>query len=107
MDDDAADRLDPHMVRSPGAEPGIDVRRASAIRAYRHISEECEIEVIDYSSERIKFRQFKNRSFLEFLHSKDGTREPDMEVRWINVAVSSPYVNALSSLRKDRASLGT
>jgi hypothetical protein len=67
----------------PGAEPGVDPRRESIKRAYAHIHEECEVEVIDYSAQQVKFQQFNNESFLSFLDKTD--RSPPMKVRWINV----------------------
>lgn len=73
--------------RAPGSEPGVDVRREAARRAYAHIHENCEIEVIDYCSDNIKFRQFNNESFLDFLQTTD--RKPPMKVRWINIGVST------------------
>jgi hypothetical protein len=78
------------LHRIPGAEPGIDPRRESAKRAYAHIHEECEIEVVDYSAEHVSFRQFNNNSFLEFLKTAD--RKPSTKVRWINVGVSGTLV---------------
>lgn len=74
------------LHRLPGAEPGVDPRRESAKKAYAHIHEECEIEVVDYSAEHVRFRQYNNSSFLEFL--KTAERNPPMKVRWINVGVS-------------------
>jgi hypothetical protein len=85
------DQLATILSRAPGAEPGIDARKASAQRAYSHIHEDCEIEVIDYSSENIKFRQFHNDSFLEFLESNESVRRTDTKVRWINIGVSPIY----------------
>jgi hypothetical protein len=73
------------LIREPGAEPGIDPRRESVKKAYAYIREKCEIEVVDYCAERVKFRQFENASFLEFLKTAD--RAPPMKVRWINVGV--------------------
>jgi hypothetical protein len=72
------------------------VRRPAARRAYAHIHESCEIEVIDYSTERIKFRQFNNESFLDFLQTTDRT--PPMKVRWINIGVSVLYVTKVPEL---------
>ena len=71
------------LYRSPGAEPGIDPRRESVKRAYAYIHEECEVEVIDYSAQQVKFQQFNNESFLSFLNNTG--RSPPMKVRWINV----------------------
>jgi hypothetical protein len=72
------------LHRIPGAEPGIDPRRESVKRAYAYIHEECEVEVIDYSAEQVKFQQFNNESFLSFLDKTD--RSPPMKVRWVNIA---------------------
>ncbi|PVF93815.1 hypothetical protein CPB86DRAFT_766960 [Serendipita vermifera] len=74
------------LIRPPGAEPGIDPRRESVKKAYAYIKEKCEIEVIDYCAERVKFRQYENASFLEFLKTAD--RAPPMKVRWINIGAS-------------------
>lgn len=87
------EQLDTMLSRAPGAEPGIDPRKESAQRAYGHIHEDCEIEVIDYSSENIKFHQFHNTSFLEFLESKEGVRQPDTKVRWLNIGVRPIYAS--------------
>lgn len=80
----SADTLVEPLHRVPGSEPGIDPRRESVKRAYAYIHEACEVEVIDYCSEHVKFRQFGNESFLEFL--KTTERKPPMKVRWINIA---------------------
>jgi hypothetical protein len=99
------------LSRAPGAEPGIDPRKESAQRAYAHIHEDCEIEVIDYSSENIKFRQYHNASFLEFLESQEGMRRPDTKVRWLNIGVRPIYAsnhtckNSDASIREYRGTL--
>jgi hypothetical protein len=72
------------LHRIPGAEPGIDPRRESVKRAYAYIHEECEVEVIDYAAQHVKFQQFNNESFINFLNKTD--RSPPMKVRWINIA---------------------
>lgn len=76
--------VDP-VARLPGSEPGVDVRRESAKRAYAHLKEDSEIEVVDYDADHVKFQQFHNESFLQFLETVE--RKPPMKVRWINVAV--------------------
>ncbi|KIM32024.1 hypothetical protein M408DRAFT_327383 [Serendipita vermifera MAFF 305830] len=80
----SVDTLVEPIHRVPGSEPGVDPRRESVKRAYAYIHEACEIEVIDYCAEHVKFRQFDNDSFLEFLKTTD--RKPPMKVRWINIA---------------------
>lgn len=80
--------IDTILSRAPGAEPGIDPRRESSKRQYGHIHEECEIEIIDYCEEHVKFHQFEhNGDFLNFMDSKMGIRPPAIKVRWINIAV--------------------
>ncbi|CAG7853903.1 SubName: Full=Related to Mg2 transporter protein, CorA-like {ECO:0000313/EMBL:CCA67920.1} [Serendipita indica DSM 11827] len=83
------------FVRAPGAEPGLDPRRESTNRAYAHIKEDCEIEVVDYSEDRVRFQQFHNESFIAFLRGCD--RQPPMKVRWINIAgISWDVISALA-----------
>ncbi|KAG8813777.1 hypothetical protein FRC17_001431 [Serendipita sp. 399] len=84
-----------NLLREPGSEPGLDPRREAIHRAYAHIKEECEIEVIDYGAQNIKFRQYKNADFLDFLAKSDRT--PSFKVRWINVAgISWDIISALA-----------
>lgn len=83
-----------------GAEPGVDPRRPAIDAAYRHIHEECEIEIVDYSSVRSTTRRLNNVEFVSFMEA-NGTdvppREPWVKVRWINIAgVSWDVIKAVS-----------
>lgn len=83
-----------------GAEPGVDPRRPAIDAAYRHIHQECEIEIIDYSSVRSTTRKMNNVEFVSFMEA-DGTEEPPrdpwVKVRWINIAgVSWDVIKAVS-----------
>jgi len=84
--------------KGPGAEPGIDVRKDSAFRAYGHIKQSCLIEVADYSSVRSSFGKMTNREFISFLSDPTASgREHWVKVRWINVGgISWDVVRALA-----------
>ena len=45
----------------PGAEPGVNPRTQGTSNFYSHIHEECEIEVVDYSSTRVQVTQYDNK----------------------------------------------
>ncbi|KAH9941962.1 hypothetical protein B0H21DRAFT_824296 [Amylocystis lapponica] len=84
----------------PGAEPGVDPRRASAHNHYAHIAQPCVVDLVDYSATRASFRRLTNRELVGLLQDP-RPREPWTRVRWINVAgVSWDVVSALA-LRYD------
>lgn len=88
----------PVILGRVGAEPGVDPRRESEHLAFGHIRQECSIEVVDYSSVRIRSRQMSNSEFTQFL-AEPGTnaREPWAKVRWINVGgISWDVVSSLA-----------
>lgn len=68
---------------TPGSEPGVDVRRDHP--EYNHIAADCQIDVIDYGSDKVDFRQFDNQGFLGFLETSLRRKEDWAKVRWINV----------------------
>jgi Mg2+ and Co2+ transporter CorA len=83
--------------RRAGAEPGIDPRRASAIAAYGHIRETCDIQVVDYSSLRSKFHKFDNKGFVDFLQETGATKEPWSRARWISIGgISWDVISSLA-----------
>lgn len=86
------------MSKGPGAEPGVDVRRASAYLSYGHVRQNCLIEIADYSSVRSSFGRMTNQEFINFLNSpRASEREPWVKVRWINVGgVSWDVIRALA-----------
>lgn len=81
-----------------GAEPGVNPRRASAEALYGHIREDCEIEVIDYSSVRSSFGHMTNREFINLMGDPAASqRDPWVKVRWINIGgISWDVIKALS-----------
>lgn len=88
----------PVVLGRVGAEPGVDPRRESEHLAFGHIRQECSIEVVDYSSVRIRSRQMSNSEFTQFL-AEPGTnaREPWVKVRWINIGgISWDVVSSLA-----------
>lgn len=82
-------------TRTVGAEPGVDPRRAAVDVVYRHIEEDCDIEIIDYSAVRSSYRNLNNKQFVNFMDS--GEREPWVKVRWINIGgISWDVIKALA-----------
>jgi hypothetical protein len=81
-----------------GAEPGVDPRRASADALYGHIRQDCEIEVIDYSSVRSSFGRMTNREFINLMDDAAASqRDPWVKVRWINIGgMSWDVIKAVS-----------
>ncbi|TFK42066.1 magnesium transporter [Crucibulum laeve] len=81
-----------------GAEPGVDPRRASADALYSHISQDCVIEVVDYSAVRSSFGRMTNKEFVNFMGDKSASqREPWVKVRWINIGgMSWDVIKAVS-----------
>ncbi|KAF8971808.1 magnesium transporter [Flammula alnicola] len=83
-----------------GDEPGIDPRRPAVDAAYRHIRQDCEIEIMDYSAVRSTSRRMNNAEFVQFmnLESEDAPpREPWVKVRWINIGgMSWDVIKAVS-----------
>ena len=86
------------MGKGPGAEPGVDVRRDSAYLSYGHIRQNCQIEIVDYSSVRSSFGRMTNQEFINFLSSPPASEpEPWVKVRWINVGgISWDVIRALA-----------
>ncbi|KAF8964374.1 hypothetical protein BDZ97DRAFT_1816203 [Flammula alnicola] len=84
-------------ARGVGAEPGIDPRRPAVHAAYMHIQQDCDIEVIDYSSVRSTYRRMNNEEFVDFMEPESGEREGWVKVRWINIGgISWDVIRALS-----------
>jgi hypothetical protein len=83
-----------------GAEPGVDPSRPAVDAAYRHIHQECEIEIMDYSAVRSTSRKMNNNEFVQFMNmgsSDPPPREPWVKVRWINIGgVSWDVIKALA-----------
>jgi hypothetical protein len=70
-------------LRPPGAEPGVDVRRASAAAIYGHIHRECSIKIIDYGAVRANFKDnIKNEHLKRHL---DEGMPSWAKVRWIKI----------------------
>ena len=84
--------------KGPGAEPGIDIRKDSALLNYGHIRQNCLIEIADYSGVRSSFGRMTNREFVSFLNDPAASeREHWVKVRWINVGgISWDVVRALA-----------
>ncbi|KAF4606103.1 hypothetical protein EYR38_000148 [Pleurotus pulmonarius] len=69
-----------------GAEPGINPRRDSAFAEFGHIKQASQIEVVDYSNEKIASSVYDNAGFIHALRDKTRfAREPWATVRWINI----------------------
>lgn len=84
-----------------GAEPGIDPRRPAVDAAYRHIQQDSEIEIVDYSAVRSTSRRMGNAEFVEFMAVGSAAPPPPREawvkVRWINIGgVSWDVIKALA-----------
>ncbi|KAJ7762348.1 hypothetical protein DFH07DRAFT_814031 [Mycena maculata] len=80
-----------------GAEPGIDPRRSSMEMQYRGVSQECFIEVVDYSSVSCSFVNMPNAEFVDWCASPRSKRQPWVKVRWINIAgISWDVIKAVS-----------
>lgn len=81
-----------------GAEPGVDPRRAVSMMTYGHIKQKCNIDVLDYSSVRLRRTSMSNAEFVTFLTDQSkSAREPWVKVRWINVGgLSWDVISALA-----------
>ncbi|GLB43551.1 putative corA-like Mg2+ transporter protein [Lyophyllum shimeji] len=85
-----------------GAEPGVNPRRASANLLYGHIRQDCEIEVIDYSSVRSSAGRMTNAEFVNLLSDPAASaKEPWVKVRWINIGGLSWDVIRAVSIKYD------
>ncbi|KAF7327499.1 Magnesium-like protein [Mycena kentingensis (nom. inval.)] len=88
--------------RGVGAEPGVDVRRASADAVFGSIREDCVIELIDYSAVRSSFGRMTNREFVQLMNDDAASApEPWVKVRWIAIAGMSWDVIKALSLKYD------
>ncbi|KAL8691131.1 MAG: hypothetical protein Q9218_003583 [Villophora microphyllina] len=70
---------------APGQEPGIDPAEShdgQELSATPHLYEECEILVVDFSSDYIDLHRLSNKSLAEFL---EEPRPQWVECRWVNV----------------------
>ncbi|KAI0923526.1 hypothetical protein AcV5_009045 [Taiwanofungus camphoratus] len=81
-----------------GAEPGIDPRRAATNDQYRHIRQQCVIELTDYSITNCSAGRMGNREFIDLLNDPGASRrETWVRVRWINVGgISWDVMSALA-----------
>lgn len=80
-----------------GAEPGIDPRKKSAYLSYGYIRQNCEIEVMDYSSVRSTTRKMSNSDFVNMMTMDSNQRQPWSKVRWINIGgISWDVMSALA-----------
>ncbi|QUC23540.1 uncharacterized protein UV8b_07781 [Ustilaginoidea virens] len=68
----------------PGSEPGYDPELPDGGHAsVSALSAECQITVVDFSTERMVKRHFENSTFIDFLNSQP--QEDWVKCRWINV----------------------
>ncbi|KAH8825542.1 magnesium transporter [Flagelloscypha sp. PMI_526] len=91
-----------------GAEPGIDPRDKRNFEQYGHILQDCIVEVVDYSVEKVHARKFeKNHDFVLFLRMEPPVLSlpSTAPVRWINVAGVSWDVMAALAIKYDLHSL--
>ncbi|EIN14275.1 hypothetical protein PUNSTDRAFT_129907 [Punctularia strigosozonata HHB-11173 SS5] len=81
-----------------GAEPGVDPKRDDVDRQYRHIQQECTIEIIDFNRTTSKGMRMTNGDFVQLMHEDQKSKpEPWVKVRWINVGgVSWDVIKALA-----------
>lgn len=81
-----------------GAEPGVNPRRASADALYSHISQDCVIEVVDYSAVGSSFGRMTNKEFVNLMGDPQASqREKWVKVRWINIGgMSWDVIKAVS-----------
>lgn len=66
----------------PGAEPGVDVKDEEAAARFAHLSQQCEITVVDFSAEKIQTYELDNDSLVEFVKRP---KDDWVECRWVNV----------------------
>ncbi|KAJ4990144.1 putative CorA family metal ion transporter [Stagonosporopsis vannaccii] len=66
----------------PGAEPGVDVKDEEAAARFAHLSQQCEITVVDFSAERIQTYELDNDTLQEFVKRP---KDDWVECRWVNV----------------------
>jgi Mg2+ and Co2+ transporter CorA len=80
------DELEPYSARpgwQPGSEPGFDPELPDGGHASMPmLSADCKITVVDFSTNHMVKRHFRNADFIEFL---DQPQEPWAKCRWINV----------------------
>ena len=85
-----------------GGEPGIDPSRPESDLAYGHIHQECQIEIVDYSSIRHSSKRLTNDEFVDMMDDDDTWRAPSWgKVRWIRIGgLSWDVIKALSYRHK-------
>jgi len=67
----------------PGQEPGLDPTKPDGGRPHGPtLHEQCQITVVDYSTDIIEIHSFENEGLIEFLEKK---QESLVKCRWINV----------------------
>jgi|SRR5690242_2380052 len=66
----------------PGAEPGVDVKDEEAAARFAHLSQQCDITVVDFSAERIQTYRLDNDTLSEFVKRP---KDDWVECRWVNV----------------------
>jgi Mg2+ and Co2+ transporter CorA len=70
-------------LRPPGAEPGVDPRRAAANELYSHIQQKCSIQIVNYNATRATFDEGIENADLE-RYMREG--QPSWaKVRWIKI----------------------
>lgn len=70
-------------INLPGSEPGVDPKRDSD--EYAHITADCQVDVIDYSRDKVANQVLDNRGIINLLNANGKSRPPWAKVRWINI----------------------
>lgn len=85
-----------------GAEPGIDPSRPESDLAFGHIHQECQIEIVDYSSIRHSSKKMSNEEFVDMMEDEEAWQAPTWgKVRWIRIGgLSWDVIKALSLRHK-------
>lgn len=70
-------------INLPGSEPGVDPRRDSD--EYAHITANCQVDVIDYSRDKVATQELDNNGIINLLTQNGRNRPSWAKVRWINI----------------------
>jgi Mg2+ and Co2+ transporter CorA len=73
----------PYQHQEPGAEPGVDTKKALQEGAnYHHLYARCQITVVDFSDERVECHELDNDTLEDFL---SYPKEDWVACRWVNI----------------------
>ncbi|KAJ7273360.1 hypothetical protein C8J57DRAFT_1317642 [Mycena rebaudengoi] len=90
-----------------GSEPGVDPRSDNVDEQHRYFSQQCAIQVADFSSEQVALETMSNAEFVKLMQESKPPIEAEGQhpLRWINIGGISWDVISAMALRYDLHSL--